>query len=349
MARVTVIVPSYNHDKFVAEAIQSVLDQTYQDFEIVITDDGSSDQSVSIIKSFTDPRIKLFCFDQNQGACVAGNKCLSEAKGEFIAMLSSDDVFAPDKLEKQVRFLDHNPDIGAVFSYAQIIDEDGNDLADKNHFYQQIFIQPNRTRFEWLNHFFFKGNCLCHPSVLIRKECYDQVGQFDERFAQLPDYDFWIRLCMKYEIHIIPEKLIKFRVRKNEINASGNRVETAVRHYFEETQILKKYLRDEICDDFIKIFPIKLVNNDSEIPLRKENVPFLLGMLAFQVQKKSYLYFGLNTIFETMGNKNIAPHIRDEYSFYFKNLIEITGNADIFNISKLEDLKLKLQQAINLI
>jgi glycosyltransferase involved in cell wall biosynthesis len=153
MPRVTVIIPSYNHEKFVGEAIQSVLNQTYQDFEIVITDDGSTDQSVSIIKSFTDPRIKLFCFDKNQGACVAGLKCRSEAKGEFIALLNSDDVFAPDKLEKQVRFLEQNPEIAAVFSYAQIIDEEGNDFSN-DHVYKQIFIQPNRTRFEWLNYFF---------------------------------------------------------------------------------------------------------------------------------------------------------------------------------------------------
>ncbi|MGB8687985.1 MAG: glycosyltransferase, partial [Microcoleus sp.] len=85
MPKVSVVMASYNHEKFVAETIQSVLDQTYQDFEFIITDDGSPDRTVDVIKKFADPRIKLFCFPQNQGACTAMNNCINEAKGEYIA------------------------------------------------------------------------------------------------------------------------------------------------------------------------------------------------------------------------------------------------------------------------
>jgi glycosyltransferase involved in cell wall biosynthesis len=154
MPKVSVIIPSYNHEKYVREAIQSVLEQTYQDFEIVITDDGSRDRTVSIIKSFTDPRIKLFYFPKNRGAAVAVNHCIAEASGEFIALLNSDDAFVPKKLEKQVEFLDKNPKIGAVFSYAQFIDEDSKDITNTEHHYAKVFLQQNRSRFEWLNYFF---------------------------------------------------------------------------------------------------------------------------------------------------------------------------------------------------
>ncbi|WP_375510572.1 glycosyltransferase, partial [uncultured Nostoc sp.] len=322
MPRVTVIIPSYNHEKFVGEAIQSVLNQTYQDFELVITDDGSTDKTVEIIKSFTDTRIRLFCFERNQGACVAANKCISEAKGEFIAMLSSDDIFAPEKLEKQVNFLDKNPEIGAVFGFAEIIDEYGNDFQDENHFYKHIFIQPNRTRFEWLNYFFFRLNCLCHPSVLIRKKCYDHIGSYDERFAQLPDLDFWIRLCLKYEIYIIPENLIKFRVLQNETNASGDKPTKHIRQSLEITQILKNYLKIEVNDNFLKIFPDILIDITS---LETELAPFYVAMLALQVGNPAYKFFAIDTLYQIFTKKNIVIKIKEKYSFEFSNLIILTG------------------------
>ncbi len=342
MPRVSVIIPSYNHEKFVAEAIESVLKQTYQDFEIVITDDGSKDETVRIIKSFTDPRIKLFCFNQNQGACVAANKCISEAKGELISMLSSDDVFAHDKLEKQVRFLDQNPEVGAVFSYAQIIDEDGNNFTDENHFYKHIFIQTNRTRFEWLNHFFFKGNCLCHPSALIRKQCYDEIGQYDERFAQLPDFDLWIRLCMKYEIYILPENLVNFRVHKYEANASGNKPSTKIREALELPQILKNYLRPEIYGNFIKIFP-KDLNGITTI--EQELADFFVAMLALQISSPIYRYFGIETLYQVFSKKDVVSKLKNQYSYELSNFIKLTGEHDTFGIVTIFQLKQKLQQA----
>jgi len=130
MPKITVAIPSYNHEKYIAHAIRSVLEQTFQDFEIVITDDGSSDETLQVIREFTDPRIRIYCNEKNCGASAAMNNCIQQAKGEYIAILNSDDLFSPDKLEKQVDFLDKNPEIGAVFGYAQIIDDTkGHTLA----------------------------------------------------------------------------------------------------------------------------------------------------------------------------------------------------------------------------
>ncbi|MBD2771551.1 glycosyltransferase [Iningainema tapete] len=341
MPRVTVCIPSYNLEKFIGEAIQSVLNQTYQDFEIIIVDDASTDASVSVIKSFKDPRIKLFCLEKNHGASTYGsNKCRSEAQGEFLAQLGADDVFAPDKLEKQVRFLDQNPEVGAVFSYAQIIDESGNDLADENNFFKHIYIQPNRTRFEWLNHFFFKGNCLCYSGSMIRKKCYDQIGKFDPRYAQLPDYEYWIRFCMKYEIHIIQKNLIKRRIRNNEANISGNRPETRIRYNFELAQILKHYLKDEIYDNFPQIFPNPVYK---EIKFKKELFLFVIGSFALMNSGYAHRYFGLTTIFEAMEEQNIAQILEDECHFSYKDLIKLTGLKDVFSIIAQEKLQAQLQ------
>ncbi|WP_019502758.1 glycosyltransferase [Pseudanabaena sp. PCC 6802] len=332
MPRVSVIIPSYNHKKYVAEAIQSVLDQTYQDFEIVITDDGSSDRTVSIIKSFTDPRIKLFCFPKNRGAAVAVNHCIAEAKGEFIALLNSDDVFVVDKLEKQVDFLDRNPQVGAVFSYAQFIDEDSQEIANTEHHYAKVFLQHNRSRFKWLNHFFYHGNCLCHPSILIRKECYDTVGNYDRRLAQLPDFDFWIRLCQKYEIFILPENLVKFRIRSDRTNASADTPESRIRISFETIQIYRNYLSLQIQENIKQIFPeIVAICSINDSKISKEIAPLFIAKLALQSERNTIKYFGILTIYQLLGeNEFILSELKEKYDFDFTDLIKLTGKIEIF-------------------
>src|SRR5580692_7213135 len=221
MPKVSIIMTAYNHEKFVQEAIQSVLDQSFQDFEFIIIDDASSDNTLNIIKKFNDARIRLTVLEQNQGQFVATNLGLDKAQGEYIGILNSDDAFHPDKLQKQITFLENNPTIAAVFSFAEMINEKNHPFININNHYSYIFNQPNRSRHEWLNYFFFYGNCLCHPSVLIRSKHHHELGYYDPRFANCADLQFWIRLTAKYNIHIIQEKLIKFRILEKEGNMSG--------------------------------------------------------------------------------------------------------------------------------
>src|SRR5450631_4125746 len=115
MARVSVVIPSYNHGKYIAQCIESVLAQSFADLEVVITDDASTDDTVARIHAFRDPRVRLHTFPKNLGQCVALNASIRRSVGEYIAVLNSDDYFAPGKLERQVSFLDVNPEIGAVF------------------------------------------------------------------------------------------------------------------------------------------------------------------------------------------------------------------------------------------
>ena len=114
-ARVSVVLKSYNHASYVGEAIQSILDQSFQDFEIIVTDDGSRDGSPDVIRRFADKRLNLVAFEKNRGISAAMNNAISRAKGEFIAILNSDDFALPQRLERQVTFLDANPQIAGVF------------------------------------------------------------------------------------------------------------------------------------------------------------------------------------------------------------------------------------------
>lgn len=239
--RVSVVIASYRHAAYVRDCLASVLEQSFQDFEIVITDDGSGDGTVEAIRSVADPRIRLEVLPANRGACVALNRGLRRARGQYIAILNSDDLFVAGRLQRQVEFLDRHPQIGAVFGYPQMIDERGAPFADVTHKDFSVFQVANRPRHEWLRHFFDQGNCLCHPTLMIRRECYDLVGTYDARLAQVPDLDQWIRLAARCEIHVMPEPMVGFRIRDGQMNASAARPDVIRRDAWERSRVLFHY------------------------------------------------------------------------------------------------------------
>ncbi len=328
MPRVSVVITSYNDEKYVTEAIQSVLDQTYQDFEIIIADDASVDGTLGKIKEFTDPRIKLFTIEKTQGVSLAANKCFKHARGEYLAALSSDDLFLPDKLEKQVRFLDEHLDIGAVFAYAHIINETGSNLPDVNDSFYNIFIQPNRTRHQWLNYFFYEGNCICRTSSMLRKKCFEDIGYYDARFAQLPDLDLWIKLCMKYEIHILPEKLIKFRKLPGGVNANGDRVDSRIRNLWEKEQVLRNFFSIRSTDELCRIFPALKKYKET---LEDDLIPFFIAILALETNSPVHHRFAVGVLFDLLGNAATAQKIEQKLGFTCGDFIRLTGEFDIYN------------------
>jgi glycosyltransferase involved in cell wall biosynthesis len=328
---VSVIIPSYNHEQYVEPCIQSVLDQTFQDFEIVVVDDGSRDGTVSRIRNFRDRRIRLFTLEENQGACVAANTCLDHAQGRYIAMLSSDDLFVADKLMKQVQFLDAHPSTAVVFGQARVIGEDGEAFQDTKHLYWNVFVQPNRTRHEWLNTFFFQGNCLCHPSALIRRELYEDVGRYDERMANVPDLDLWVRTCLRHDIHVMPDEVTLFRVRSGEANASGNKPETHIRAGFEVAHVLSHYLRIPSWEEFALVFPEEARQLG---PKSSELVPFYVAKLALRSGHRAYQHFGIATLFQLLGDRALARRIAAEERFSARDLIALTGNCDVFRLGQ---------------
>ena len=256
LPRVSIIIPSYNHERFVSRAIESALAQTYQDFEIVITDDASTDGSVDILSSYArqDPRIKLFLNRFNYETH-AVNHCIQHSSGDYIAILSSDDEFFPAKLERQVDFLDRRPDVAAVFTQARIVDEQNRDLPESSHFYSTVFQQPNRSRHEWLRRFYFEGNCLCHPSALIRRSVYDTLGVYNPLMGALDDLDMWVRICLHHEIHVLGDALVNFRVRDADANVSADTPENFRRGQFEMIKILDHFVSPDALAQLHLIFP----------------------------------------------------------------------------------------------
>ncbi len=329
MPKVSVILTSYNHDKYVREAIESVLNQTFQDFELIIWDDASVDDSWEIIQSYNDPRIQTFQNPRNKGPVFGINKAIFEvAHGKYIAIHHSDDVWELNKLAKQIDFLESNQDVGAVFSNAQPIDQRGIPLTDQTHFYYDIFSQPNRSRHEWLRYFFLTGNSLCHPSLLIRKQCYLDCGAYRDMLAQMPDFDMWIRLCSKYEIHVMEDCLLRFRILDDEMNTSGNRPATRIRSANEYYKLLQQYRTLTGKADIFKIFPDFISyhreeDTDPEYVLSRvclESGDFFLRQLL-----------AIDILFDILNNPARRQAIEKIYGFSSNDFVAITGQYDLFS------------------
>jgi len=315
--RVSVVIASYQHEAYVADCIASVLAQSFQDFEIVVTDDGSTDGTARRVREIRDPRIRLEVFEHNRGACIALNRGVARARGEYVAILNSDDLFEPDKLALQVAFLDANPGVGAVFAWASVVDERGAPLADRTHKDFAVFRVQNRPRQAWLRQFFDHGNCLCHPTLMIRRTCYDEVGLYDARLAQVPDLDLWIRLATRYELHVMPRELTRFRIRDNQRNASAARPEVVRRDAWERQRVLEHYLRMP-AQTLREAFPEH--RDDPRAPA------LWLAERALAIGLPFHVAFGLETLFRELPPDGDGP----EYARF----IELTGRHNVYGIHR---------------
>lgn len=210
---VSVVMATYNHAAFVEQAMRSVLSQRDVDLELLVADDGSRDGTAAVVASVDDPRVSFTPHARNRGACAVTNELIRRASGRYIAVINSDDWWLhDDKLAAQMRLLDGHPELGASFGRVRFVDEAGETIPQGDLPYGHVFDQENRSRGRWLRYFFDVGNCLCHPSILIRRECYDRVGLYDNRLRQLPDWDMWIRLLKSYDIHVGERQTVGFRV-----------------------------------------------------------------------------------------------------------------------------------------
>lgn len=236
--QVSICVTSYNHKYFVRAAVESARQQTFDDWEMIVIDDGSSDGTLEALADLCDERIQLHAFSSNKTRCVALNQCLDRAKGRHIAILNSDDLWHPQKLEKQLAILDAREDLGAVFSWVDVIDDHGNCLGKRNYFNLE-----NQSSQEWLKHLLLSGTPFCHASALVRRKAYADVGSYDERFTQLLDFEQWIRLCEAYEVWIIPEFLTKERQLSDQSNVSAPRPDAYARTNWERALAYHEALR----------------------------------------------------------------------------------------------------------
>ncbi len=318
MPKVSVCMAAYNHERYVGRAIQSVLDQTYQDWELIISDDASTDHTPEIISDFSDPRIKFFRFKQNQGIGATTFNCIRESQGEYIAILNSDDMFLHSKLEKQVRILDNQPNVAAVFTHTWFIDSQGKDYNKLNiGFYtnkRNIFNKSNRSRFEWLNYFFYHHNTLCDPSVMTRREVFTTIAPVEDITG---DFGRWVRTCLQHEIFIIPEILLNFRIHAK--NTSGNWLEPPSKISWPLLLILRNYLEITAPDDLRLIFPGFFDGMELDTDL----IPYYLALPALKIPSLTYKAFAVDAISRVIMDPLKAEKLRKNHGFGIKDFQKI--------------------------
>lgn len=209
----SVIIPAYNSAKFLAESIRSVLDQTFQDFELIVVDDGSTDNTHEIVSDFASPKIK-YLYQKNQGPPTARNAGIRASAGRYIAFLDADDLWLPAKLEYQLKAFRESPRTGVVFCDMHLWISEKSAIFGRP--YLQRCVRPlprGRVLDELLIRFFG------HPStLLVRKEVFDRIGLFDEKLRYCDDYDMLFRLATQFEFEVVPTPLVKYRLHTRQIS-----------------------------------------------------------------------------------------------------------------------------------
>ncbi len=209
MPKVSVVMSVYNAAAFLTEAVQSVLAQTFTDFEFLIVNDGSSDNSAAILAGFTDPRIKILD-QENRGLVASLNRGIEIAAGDYIARMDADDRCTPDRFQLQVNYLDRHPDVALLGGSIATLDHDGNLLAPRVPFpqtHEQIWAAIGRK--PWV---------FCHPAVMYRRQAAIDVGLYHRDFAHAEDTEFFARLMTRFKAANLPDVLLNYRLTRGAVS-----------------------------------------------------------------------------------------------------------------------------------
>jgi glycosyltransferase involved in cell wall biosynthesis len=200
---VSVIIPCFNYGQFVGEAIQSVLNQTYPDLEVIVVDDGSTDTTRDVVYSFRDPRIR-YVYQENAGENVARNTGIQQARGEFIAFLDADDLWLPQKLEKQLRLFEEDPEVGLAYCLFSYFDSESGNVVGFHKEYKCFRGNVLEKLYE--------KNFIGSPTPVIKRDVFEKTGLFETDDQSVDDWTLWTKIAFHYKIDYVPEVLAKYRI-----------------------------------------------------------------------------------------------------------------------------------------
>lgn len=328
MPKVTVLLFSYNHEKFIRACMDSVLAQTFRDFELIVIDDCSTDATWEIVQTYDDPRIQCIRTPRNTAAEWMYDGIDRFGTGEYIAVQNSDDLWLPGKLQTQVEYLDSHPECGAVFTGAQVIGETGEPYEKENRFYSSVFRTENKDRTQWLHEFFYEGNSLCASSVMMRRSLFGQADLKQHGIFSVPDFLQWVRVCSETQIHILPEKLSCYRVRDAEKNISADTPQGHIRFAFENFILLQEFLKlsDE---DFQAVFPSSAQYVRGDVFDKKYAYA---RILLDESSRPEFNLLGLLELYKLLNSDESRKRLETVYGFTHADFIRLTGKRDVFRI-----------------
>ena len=311
--KITVLMPVYNCELFIKEAIESILNQTYSDFEFLIIDDASTDQTISIIKKFSDPRIQLIEKPLNTGYTNSLNHGLEIARGEYIARMDGDDISLPERLEKQFIFMEANEAVVVCGTLYRIIGTDK--ICDHPSDHDAIKVK------------LISGCYIAHPTVMLRSEFIRGYNiQYDVEMEPAEDYDLWSRLVFMGKLANLNEVLFYYRVHENQTSSLYLKKQTTISKGI-KLQMLKKLINSLTIDDLFQEITTLYLDNKNIYYHLKERIKLLNKLNSENKIKKIYkLEFFKNFIDDE--KKYLI-----EYFYINKNLFSLIQRINFFFMS----------------
>lgn len=257
MDLISVIIPTYNRGKLIRKSVMSVLNQTYTNIEIIIVDDGSTDNTESVIKKINDPRIKYIKYKKNRGACYARNYGIKIAKGKYIAFHDSDDEFISDKLEKQLNNLLKNE---SDLDFCRVR------VCINQEMYEWPIIDPKDMKGDWILDRICKGNIITTAGIIAKKEIFNDI-LFDEALPRLQDYDLAIRIVTKYKTSFTNEVLLNGYRSNDSISNSDEKLKKACLRMLCRDYGLNEKQHENLVKDLIRLYDEKMWG---ELQLQKQ-------------------------------------------------------------------------------
>jgi glycosyltransferase involved in cell wall biosynthesis len=255
--KVSVCIPVYNGSKYIAESIESVLGQTYEDFHLVVCDNCSTDNTEEIVRSFRDPRLKYMRNAKNLGLVGNANRCLELADGEYICIWHHDDVMLPENLERKVDLLDKHPDVGFVHSNLILIDQKGEIVAPEiwSEDSRRDYIEDGLTVFRRFLFHLSGGSSIFIGAVLFRRKCYEKVGGFNPELPHCNDSEMWMRIMLFFRVACIGTPLVRYRVHPT--STSNDFGDYSSLPYFKEHYLAVKIIFEKYDAHIPKLIELK--------------------------------------------------------------------------------------------
>lgn len=320
---ISVIMSVYNGEKYLRDAIESILCQTYKKFEFIVINDGSTDKTLEILEFYSrkDNRIKIINNKINKGLIYSLNKGISLAKGKYIARMDADDISEKNRLEEQLKYLEKNKSVAMCSTYIKIF---------KNSLKQITKVFKTDTEYERIKVKLLFRNYIAHPTIMIRKDIVEKYKlKYESEDKGMEDYGLWLKLIKKEEIVTIPQPLLKYRFLSNSISSK------VLKNPREYKVILKKIYRRELSDIFSKLseteidihIEIVLINNieNYEYSL-EEKINYLKKLKKLLEQERKYK--------EKIVEKEISDRITECY----------INHCNIFEILKLKKKSIGFKQ-----
>ena len=317
MNLVSILMPVYNAEKHLAEAIESILNQSFTDFEFLIINDGSTDRSEDIILSFSDPRIRYIKNESNLKLIKTLNKGIQLCTGKYIVRMDADDISHPERIQKQVEFMESNPEIGICGSWFEAFGEVENAIVKYKETHDEIM-----TRMFYQCHF-------CHPSIIIRGEIFNELKMhFDENYSHAEDYEFYLRAAKKWKFHNLQEVLLKYRIHGESVSNKNKSIQ--IENSLKIKKQFFKELNTPIADVDLEAFENLNYQDYTQVNLESYRLRQLLESLweGNKVHKRITIKF-----FE-----NYLQNLWINYCYHNADILTYKKSNLLYSIDKLEEV-----------